>query len=59
MTAVVLDYSLSESWNRRSPGLDLQVADETTLRYQCFLGDVVFKVGIGTLELEKPTCLSE
>jgi hypothetical protein len=45
MTAIVLDYSLSESWNRRASELDLQSADEATLRYRCFLGDIVFKVG--------------
>ena len=45
MTAIVLSFELSESWNRGSSGLDLRAADETTLRYRCFLGDVAFKVG--------------
>ena len=45
MTAIVLDYSLSESWNRRVSEFDLPSADEATLRYRRFLGDIVFKVG--------------
>lgn len=39
-----LDYELSPSWNRRIGDVDLRAADEMTLRYECFLGDVVFVV---------------
>jgi hypothetical protein len=42
MHAIVLDYELS--WNRRASEVDLRTADETALRYRCFLGDVVFLV---------------
>lgn len=36
-----LDYELSPDWNRSATGAELQCADETALRYDCFLGDVV------------------
>jgi hypothetical protein len=38
-----LDYALSPSWNAR-PSAALEAADETVLRYDCFLGDVIFLV---------------
>ncbi len=41
---ITLGYELSPSWNRRAGAVDLRVADEMTLRYDCFLGDVVFEV---------------
>jgi hypothetical protein len=40
---IELDYHLSESWNRVS-NLDLAALDEGALRYQAFLGDIVFRV---------------
>lgn len=42
---ITLGYELSPSWNRRAGAVDLRAADEMTLRYDCFLGDVVFEVG--------------
>lgn len=36
-----LDYALSPSWNACSTAT-LEDADETSLRYDCFLGDVIF-----------------
>jgi hypothetical protein len=41
---ITLDYELSEDWNRRAAEIDLRSADEVTLRYDYFLGDVVFVV---------------
>lgn len=41
---ITLGYELSPSWNRQDEGLDLRTADETALRSECFLGDVVFVV---------------
>jgi hypothetical protein len=41
---IVLNYELSPGWNLRTEQVDLQSADETTLRFDCFLGDVVFLV---------------
>lgn len=38
-----LDYALSPSWNAQSSAA-LEDADETVLRYDCFLGDVIFLV---------------
>ncbi len=38
-----LDYALSPSWNA-CPIAALDDADETSLRYDCFLGDVIFLV---------------
>lgn len=40
---VHLDYSLSAAWNASS-GVGLAAAEEWVLRYDCFLGDVVFMV---------------
>jgi hypothetical protein len=42
---IVLDYELSSAWNRKTGEVDLRAADEMTLRYDCFLGDVVLVVG--------------
>lgn len=42
---IVLDYELSPAWNRKTGEVDLRGADEMTLRYDCFLGDVVLVVG--------------
>jgi hypothetical protein len=39
---VTLDYKLSTTWNPHE--LDLRSADELTLRYDAFPGDVVFRV---------------
>jgi hypothetical protein len=39
---VTLDYKLSTDWNPHE--LDLRTADEMTLRYDAFPGDVVFRV---------------
>lgn len=39
---VTLDYKLSTDWNPHE--LDLRCADEMTLRYDAFPGDVVFRV---------------
>lgn len=41
---VRLDYELSARWNGLAVEVDLRSADETVLRYDCFLGDVVFVV---------------
>lgn len=38
-----LDYTLSPDWNA-STDVDLAVAQEWQLRYDCFLGDVIFIV---------------
>jgi hypothetical protein len=40
--AIWLDYALSPSWNTGRP--DWATVDEMTLRYDLFLGDVVFRV---------------
>jgi hypothetical protein len=42
---LALDYELSPTWNRKTGEVDLRAADEMTLRYDCFLGDVVLVVG--------------
>jgi hypothetical protein len=42
---IALDYELSPAWNRKTGEVDLRAADEMTLRYDCFLGDVVLVVG--------------
>lgn len=39
---VTLDYKLSADWNPHE--LDLRSADEMTLRYDAFPGDIVFRV---------------
>jgi hypothetical protein len=44
MGSIIFDYKLSSEWNRRTQTVDLRGADEMTLRYDCFLGDVVFSV---------------
>lgn len=36
-----LDYSLSPAWNGCA-GVSVAEADESVLRYDCFLGDVIF-----------------
>jgi hypothetical protein len=38
-----LDYALSPAWNASSD-VDLASAEEWELRYDCFLGDVIFMV---------------
>lgn len=38
-----LDYTVSGSWNSGSD-VDLAAAEEWVLRYDCFLGDVIFVV---------------
>jgi hypothetical protein len=42
---MMLDYQLSPSWNRKAGEIDLRAADEMTLRYDCFLGDVLVVIG--------------
>lgn len=42
---IILDYEISEKRDPGATGPDLRSADEITLRYDCFLGDVVFRVG--------------
>lgn len=44
MSAIVLDFELSSEWDRRAQGVDLRAVDEMKLRYDCFLGNIVFKV---------------
>jgi len=39
-----LSYSLSGSWNERAEAVDWKTADETTLRYEAFLGDQILIV---------------
>jgi hypothetical protein len=41
---VTLDYRLDPAWGRHWEDLDLRAADEMTLRYRCFLGDVLFAI---------------
>lgn len=41
---ICLDYRLSSPWPGQIGAIDLSVASETTLRYDCFLGDVIFVV---------------
>jgi hypothetical protein len=41
---VKLDYQISPSWNEKAGAIDLSRADESTLLYNAFLGDVVFSV---------------
>lgn len=41
---VALDFQLDRGWNRGLATADLAAADEMTLRYDLFLGDVVFRV---------------
>jgi hypothetical protein len=40
---LTFDYVLDPAWDRAE--VDLAAADEMVLRYDCFLGDVVFVVG--------------
>ena len=40
-----LDYLLSEEWNSKVKGLNLSTADETALRYDAFMGDIIFQIG--------------
>lgn len=42
---VQLDYSLSPSWNAKSSATALPNADESVLRYDLFLGDIIFVIG--------------
>lgn len=42
---IEIDYKLSSSWAMKPSEISLADADEMTLRYNAFLGDVVFKVG--------------
>lgn len=39
---VKLDYQLSPGWNEKTGSIDLSRADESTLLYNAFLGDVIF-----------------
>lgn len=41
---VELGYRLSKEWDRSWADIDLVHADETTLRYKAFLGDLFFRV---------------
>jgi hypothetical protein len=41
---IALDYTLDPSWKRDWEQLDLSSVDESTLHYNCFLGDVAFMV---------------
>jgi hypothetical protein len=41
---IEIDYKLSRDWATKPGEINLAEADETTLRYDVFLGDVVFKV---------------
>ncbi len=41
---VDIDYRLSLDWAVKPGGVNLSEADEMTLRYSVFLGDVIFKV---------------
>lgn len=43
MSGIRIQYVLSPTWNHDPPRLD--TADEMTLRYDCFLGDVTLKIG--------------
>ncbi len=38
---ITLNYQLSPSWNRKTNEVDLASADETVLRYEVLLGDVI------------------
>jgi hypothetical protein len=42
---LTLAYKLSSDWARPAREIDLANADETTLRYDAFPGDVTFEVG--------------
>ena len=41
---IELDYVISPSWNKRTGSVALETADGWVLRYDCFLGDVIFLV---------------
>lgn len=41
---IKLDYALSPSWNEKTRSVALESAEEWVLRYDCFLGDVIFLV---------------
>jgi len=41
---IKLDYALSPSWNEKTGSVALDTAEEWVLRYDCFLGDVIFLV---------------
>jgi hypothetical protein len=41
---IKLDYALSPSWNEKTGSVALETAEEWVLRYDCFLGDVIFLV---------------
>lgn len=43
--SVVLDYSLTPGLRRDTEQVDLAKADESSLRYQCFCGDITFTGG--------------
>ena len=40
-----LDFQLSSEWNQRAASCDLAKADDSALRYDVFLGDLVFELG--------------
>ena len=42
--AAKLNYLLSEEWNSKVKGLNLSIADESDLRYNAFLGDIMFQI---------------
>lgn len=41
---LTISYSLSLQWTEAAVGIDLSDADETTLRYEVFLGDLILVV---------------
>lgn len=43
MSDIRIGYVLSPTWDSEPPSLD--AADETTLRYRCFFGDVILSFG--------------
>ncbi|MEO0508981.1 MAG: hypothetical protein AAF065_03855 [Verrucomicrobiota bacterium] len=47
-----LDYLLSEEWNSKVKGLDLSTADESALRYDAFMGDIIFQIGDADFSLD-------
>src|SRR3712207_3536434 len=44
VSMIHLGYQLSPLWRARNSGADYQRADEGALRYDLFLGDVLFKI---------------
>jgi hypothetical protein len=40
-----LDYHLSAAWNRNAATINLSTASAMDLRYDLFLGDIVFRIG--------------